>query len=183
MFKLFSIYRMVVWPVAMQDGSLPTGRGRQLIREYTRSRSCREVRQTFSIKGSFTLCDFFWLRLQFVFVCDGLHRSWWCCRSRIVCVPHIFGDKKNRSGNQKKLQSMNEPSRPVTTVRFFWLQLRFLLSQLLGCTELNGRVHTMWKWQPHPASTRPIVSKTKSQSQIAQREWSLKDLSHLFQDN
>ena len=27
---------------------------------------------------------------------------------------------------------------------FFWLQLRFCLSQQMGCTGLNGSVHTMW---------------------------------------
>ena len=33
------------------------------------------------IKGPFALC---YLRLRFIFAHNGLHRSWWCCRSRIV---------------------------------------------------------------------------------------------------
>ena len=56
---------------------------------------------------TFTLCDFFWLRLQFVFACNGQDRSWWCCHSHIVWilplspVQPICCNKKNRNRNLK----------------------------------------------------------------------------------
>ena len=38
---------------------------------------------------------------------------------------------------------------PFTKCVFFWLRLRFGLSQQMGCTGLNGSVHTMWLRQHH----------------------------------
>ena len=60
------------------------------------------------IKGSFTLCDFLWLQLRFVFAYNRLHRSWWCCCSRVcehfhcvLCNPFV-AIWKIRNRNQKK---------------------------------------------------------------------------------
>ena len=62
---------------------------------------------------------FFWLRLRFVFACNRLDRSWWCCESHIVWtlplspVQPICCDEKNRSRNQKKIaqceRALREP--------------------------------------------------------------------------
>ena len=58
----------------------------------------------------FSDCD-----CNFVFACNGLDRSWWCCRSHIVWtlllrpVQPICCNKKNRHRNQKKTYSVNEP--------------------------------------------------------------------------
>ena len=38
--------------------------------------------------------------------------------------------------------SVKQPLGLVHTVRFFLLRLRFFFSQQMGCTELNGSVHT-----------------------------------------
>ena len=55
---------------------------------------------------------------------------------------------------------------------FFWLRMWFLLAQHMGCTWLNGSVHTMRLSHPH--KHQPITSNNKSQWQIAQCEWALR---------
>ena len=45
----------------------------------------------------------------------------------------------------------------------------------MGYTGLNGSVHTMRLRQHHQILCRPIVSKNKSQSQIAQSERALRE--------
>ena len=54
--------------------------------------------------------------------------------------------------------SVNAVWRPVHTVR---LPVRFFLSQLMGCTELNGNVYIMQLQQHHQSLYWPLEAKTK----------------------
>ena len=107
-------------------------------------------------EGSFTDCDFFWLRLRFIFSCNGLHRSWWWCRSHTVwslLLSHlqpICCDKRNHSRNQKKNAkcegALRRQSHTFCSTQSSDRQIAFIFNQLSVSKTLQttSRLHYMW---------------------------------------
>ena len=58
------------------------------------------------------------------------------------------------------LSHTSETKGSFTLCVFFWLRLRFPLSQQIGCTGLNGSVHSMRFWQPQQLLYSPLWAKT-----------------------
>ena len=62
--------------------------------------------------------------------------------------------------SHSKTTTRKETEGPFTLCVFFWLRLRFLSSQLMGCTGFNGSVHTVRLRKPHQFLYSPLQAKT-----------------------
>ena len=82
--------------------------------------------------------------------------------SKMLTFNNFFTRKNKLDANilkRTKYKTATNLLRPVHTVRFFLLRLRFLPLQQMGYTGLNGSVHTKGLWQHHQLLCKPLWAK------------------------
>ena len=106
---------------------------------------------------------------------NGLHRNLWSCRSHTLWirplspVQPICVIREIAVSIALCYQAIRARSHSVI---FFWLRLQFFLLQQMGCTGLNGTVHTMRLQQHYQLLYSPLIAKTnRSRNQKKRTMW------------
>ena len=134
--------------------------------------------QTYYSQGVCTVCviieqNLFYIVLYIIqFHCrkSNPHPKWrWHTgRVKLTQNPQEFGAAKYKSERPAD-NPFDIKARLHSTFFFFWLRMRWCLSQQMACTELNGCVRTVTV-KTSSAPLQPIKRRKKSHLQIAQCE-------------